>query len=322
VPTISVVIPTYQAGRYLPKLLAQLKTQDMPAEVVIIDSSSTDETVKLARQAGCIVEVISKASFRHGATRNRGAELATGEILVFMTQDALPVNEHFLRELTAPLNAGQAAAAFARQLPYPDAPLPEVFTRGFNYPSQSQRRTRSDIAQLGIKAFFFSDVSSSVLRSAFEQVGTFPAHVIMNEDMLLCAKLLKAGHAVCYCADAQVYHSHSYSLWQQFRRYFDIGVFMAQASESLAGARAGGEGFRYVREQSRYLAAKNAWFQVVRSLCEAGVKLTAFELGKRERYLPLELKRRLSMNSSYWLPQTETAAPATSQPTLAPHDSE
>jgi rhamnosyltransferase len=297
----SVIIPTLNASRYLPKLLEALKTQsDPPLEIIVIDSSSTDDTVSIAREAGCVVEVIPRADFDHGGTRNRAATIAQGELLAFMTQDALPSNSDFLTELARPIREGMAVAAYARQIPYPEAFPPEAFARAFNYPPISRLRSQADISSLGLRAFFFSNVASMVSRDAFEAVGRFPERTVMNEDMLLCAKILRAGYKVAYRAEATVFHSHNYRLGQQFRRNFDIGAFVAQSGAALGETRTGEAGVKFAFGQIKHLVSCGAWVWVPRTTLELGLKFVAYQLGRRERLIPTTWKRRLSMHPHYW----------------------
>jgi rhamnosyltransferase len=299
--TVSVVIPTWMMGVGLTKLVERLRKQTMPPlEIIVIDSSSPDTTAQIAQELGCRVEVIAKQDFNHGGTRNRGARLAQGEILVFMTQDALPVNEGFLEALLKPLILGEAAAAYARQLPYPDASPLEVFARSFNYPARSHVQTLDDLPKKGFKAFFYSDVASAIRRETFWAAGGYPEWVIMDEDVYLCATLLRAGQTVAYCAEALVWHSHNYTLKQQFSRLFDAGVFVQQAGAMLEGARVGGEGLRFVLSQLSYLARSGNWTWVPRGLLEAVVKYVAFQLGRHHVYLPRNINRALSMNKAFW----------------------
>jgi len=301
---VSVIIPTLNAAGYLPRLLPALRGQTLPpAEIILMDSSSADKTAELGREAGCIVEVIDRSEFNHGGTRNRGAARASGEVLVFMTQDVSPADERFIEELTRPIREKNAAAAYARQIPYPDAPPPEAFARNFNYPEGSFSKRAEDIPRMGIKAYFFSDAASAVSKADFDAVGRFPEHVIVNEDMWLCAKLLQSGRTVSYAAEARAMHSHHYTLRQQFTRYFDIGVFMRQSREVLQNARSGGEGVRFLGKMIGYLARRGAWFWIPYCVIESGVKFTAFRLGIWEHLLPLGLKRRFSMHSRYWARQ-------------------
>lgn len=246
---------------------------------------------------------ISEADFNHGGTRNLGARLASergAEILVFMTQDAVPAGPGWLDQLVAPIRSGEAVATFARQLPRPGASVLEEFSRYFNYPAQSRLRTRADIPEMGVKAFFFSNVCSAVRADVFWELGGFPDDVIMNEDMLMAAKVLRAGYAIKYVAEAEVVHSHDYSLKQQFRRNFDVGAFFADAGGMLEGAAVGGEGFRFVREQLRYVLRRGRPDLLPLVVLEAATKFSAFQLGKRHRVLPLSVKKRMSMHSYHW----------------------
>lgn len=298
---IHVHIPTWKGADHLRRLLPALLDQEtLPTTIVVIDSASPDGSADIAREHGCTVLVIPQSEFNHGGTRNRAVDVGGGEpdVLVFLTQDALPANPQFLGNLVAPVLDGTAQAAFARQLPYPEASPLEAFARHFNYPAQSALRRLSDVDRLGLKAFFFSNVASAVRRDAFVAVGGFPANLIMNEDMVLCARLLQAGGTVAYCAEAEVRHSHDYTIGQQFRRYFDIGAFLAGSNE--VSGKVGGEGFRFVRGQLAWCWRNGAKSWIPRCIVEAGAKFVGMHLGKRQRFLPRWLKRRCSMHAYHW----------------------
>jgi len=301
---IAVVIPTWKGASYLTAHIAALRQQSViPGTILVIDSSSPDGSAELARALGCQVEVIPQAEFNHGGTRNRGARATTGDVLVFLTQDALPADPDFIAKLVAPIRANNVSACFARQIPYDHATPPERMARARNYPESSQRRTAADIPRLGVRAYFFSNVASAVSRQAFTAVGGFPDDVIMNEDMVLCAKLLHFGQAVAYCADAVVRHSHDYSLAQQFRRYFDIGVFFAEHGHLLPNAATGGEGLRFACTQIVWLLRRGHLLWAIRSPCESACKFIGFRLGKLHRHLPLWLLRRCSMHAFHFTRQ-------------------
>lgn len=298
---VAVIIPTWKAEHYVRPLVEALRKQTRkPLEVIVIDSSSPDQTAAIAKEMGCRVEVIPQSEFNHGGTRNRAARLAKGEILVFMTQDALPVDEFFLQKLIEPIEQGRAVAAYARQIPYPDANPPEAFGRQFNYPAQSHLQTLDQLPQKGFKTYFYSDVASAVRAEVFWAMGGYPDWVIVDEDVYLCAQLLRAGHEVAYSAEARVWHSHNYSLSQQFRRLFDVGVFVSQAGEMLAGAKTSGEGFRFVRHMTAHLAQEGAWGWIVYGWLEAALKFLGYQMGRRHGLLPLPLKRHLSLHRRFW----------------------
>ncbi len=299
--TVSLIIPTLNAGDAFEPLLDSLAVQTRPAdEIIVIDSSSTDATVDRARRAGCRVEVIDRADFGHGRTRNQAASMARGDVLVFMTQDALPADTHFLEHLTAPVRDGTAVMAYARQVPRAGASPPEVFTRLANYPDRSEVRTLADVDRLGVKAFFTSNVAAAYDRRAWEAVGRFDPTVIMNEDMLACARLLRAGGAVAYQASAVVVHSHHYALGEQFRRYFDIGVFFADAGEALADARATGQGLQFARRQLAYLTRRGRRRWLGRTIVEVALKYLGVQMGRRYRWWPRAWCRKFSLHRGFW----------------------
>lgn len=308
---VAVVIPVWQGARHLPGLIAALRRQTLaPDPILVIDSSSTDGSADLARSLGCQVEVIPQAEFNHGGTRNRGATAADARITVFLTQDALPTDDHFIERLVAPIHTGTAAASYARQIAYPEADPPEVLARAWNYRADAQLRTSTDVGRLGVKAYFFSNVASAVDMTAFAEVGRFPDDVIMNEDMVLCARLLHSGRTIAYVADAVVQHSHNYTIAQQFRRYFDIGVFFATHGHLLPGARIGGEGMRFVAYQFWGLLRTGRLGWAIRCPCENAAKLFAMRLGGLHRLLPGWLLRRCSMHAFHFArakPSTRSA---------------
>ena len=161
--TLTVIIPTLNASDRLARLLASLRDQTLaPLEISVIDSTSDDDTAAIAQAAGCQVKVIDRHLFNHGRARNMAAEAAHGQVLVFLSQDALPKDDTFLYEITRPIRDGKAVAVTARQIPYPGASPLEVYTRIANYPPESHLRDLSDLESMGVMAYFFSIAASSV----------------------------------------------------------------------------------------------------------------------------------------------------------------
>ena len=277
---ISVVIPTLNAGRLIGQLLSSLLSQDMkPLEIIVIDSSSEDNTVDIARELGVNTMVIPRTTFNHGGTRNQAALTAAGDILVFMTQDAIPLNGSLLRELTAPLQEHDIAASYARQIPRPDAPLLEIFMRQFNYPEEGAVKSMHDLKQLGIKTFFSSNVCSSMRKELFMKVGMFPETVRANEDMVITAKYIISGYKVAYVPEAMVIHSHNYSLFRQYLRYYNIGSSIRGNKWILDYAHAEGEGLKFFREQVQFVVKKHKFHLIPYIFFESIAKFLGFRLG-------------------------------------------
>ena len=298
---VSVVIPTFQAEGGLPLLLQKLREQiTLPFEIIVVDSSSSDKTVEIAREYQCVVSIISKNQFRHGTTRNYAAGLAKGEILVFLTQDVLPANQHFLAELSRPIHEDRVAASTARQIPYSHANPIEKLTRQFNYPEQSNCRTWQDVQHMGIKALFFSNSASAINKNTFWELGGFSENVIVNEDLEFCARLLNAGYSAAYTAHAVVYHSLPGGKRQKSTSSGSWSGFFNQAEELLKDVPLQQEGWRYLSQLSKELFSDNKQLWIPRLVMEASIKFSAYHLGLRYQVMPNRLKRKLSGQSYYW----------------------
>ena len=298
---LRVIVPTLNAAADWPRFASALFQAVRPEQVLIIDSASSDDTVRLAREAGCGILSIARSEFNHGGTRQRAAtESPEAEILVFMTQDAVLAGPDELDKLLCAFEDPSVAAAYGRQLPRPGARAIEAHARGFNYPAASQIRDLASREQLGFKAIFISNSFSAYRRSALMEVGGFPSNVVFGEDTITAAKLLMAGYKVAYVAQACVYHSHSYTLGEEFRRYFDIGVLHSREQWLLdAFGGAGGEGKRFVLSELRHVAKHDPGL-IPSAVIRTGLKLLGYRLGRIEARLPLKVKRRVSMNSRFW----------------------
>ena len=298
---ISIIIPTLNAEEHLPTLIKSLNEQTIkPLEIIIIDSKSTDQTISLTKESDCKAILIKRSDFLHGTTPYIGAKSASGNILVFLTQDAIPVNNDFILRLTDPIQQGKIVAAYARQIPYSDANPIETFSRKYNYPESSIYRTLKDNAKLGIKNYFFSNSAAAYDRDMFWELGGFAEDIIAIEDMDMCAKLLQAGHTIAYVADSIVFHSHNLSLSQLFRRYFDTGVYHNQRKELLEDIDTGTKGKEYIIQAMKYLLRNNHYIWLPRLFIEVIVKWVAFNCGYKHKKIPWVLKRKLSSMKTFW----------------------
>lgn len=302
-PTVSLIIPTLNASPYLGKLMPAIASQTLALkDIVIIDSNSKDDTVDAWSRFGAKVHVISPATFNHGGTRALASTLTDSDALIYMTQDAIPASPDTFELLYQGLySEPDIGAAYGRQLPHDDADFLATQSRTFNYPAESRTKRLVDAKELGIKTCFSSDSFAIYRRTALEQVGGFPNDVIGSEDAYVAGKMLLQGWAVRYEALAQVKHSHNYTLTEEFKRYFDIGVFYGREhwiKENFGGA--GGSGFSYVKAELQALLKAGLWWRIPESLSRTALKLFAYRLGKMEKKMPLGLKRRLSMFRFYW----------------------
>lgn len=283
-PSVSVVIPTLNAEHELPSLLDTLHRQSLvPGEIIVVDSSSDDHTQEIAQSDLSVhLIVIEREDFNHGSTRDMALRCACGDIICFLTQDAVPASSSYLENLVAPMLADREIALVSgRQLPKPGARRCEQLVREFNYPARSSVRSVIDLPRLGIKTFFASDVCSAYRRSAYLECGGFPA-LETNEDMLMAARFIKADYKVAYEASAVVFHSHNLTFRQQFARNRCVGRFLASNERDLMGASELGEGTRLVKAISSQLLREGRLFEFVSFGFDCVARLLGNRVGRHD----------------------------------------
>lgn len=296
------IIPTYNAENYLVKLLDSNKNQSVQEfELIIIDSSSKDKTVDIAKQYTDNVIVIAQSEFDHGGTRAKAAQIAKGEILVFLTQDALPYDENTIENIINVFKDEKVGASYGRQLSYEDTNLFGKHLREFNYPDNTIVRTKDDIKKYGIKTAQLSNSFAAYRKSVLMETGNFKDGLILGEDVYTGAKMILAGYCLVYTANAKVYHSHSYTVWEEFKRYFDIGVFHKCESWILESfGKAEGEGMKYIKSEVRYLIKHGAWYLLLEWFMRNGMKYMGYKLGQKYEKLPMWMIKKFSMHYRWW----------------------
>jgi rhamnosyltransferase len=298
----AIIIPTYNAQEFLPTLLASLNAQTLKSfELIIIDSSSTDDTCKIAKQYTDNLIVIPQNEFDHGGTRAKAASMAQGDILIYLTQDALPFDAYTLENLIKVFEDESVGAAYGRQLSYADTNLFGKHLREFNYPDKTVVRSKEDIKKYGIKTAQLSNSFAAYRKDLLLEIGNFKNDLILGEDVYAGAKMILAGYKLVYTADAKVYHSHSYTVLQEFKRYFDIGVFHRCEEWILQEfGKAEGEGMRYIKSELNYLFQNGAWYLLPEWFARNGMKYLGYKLGQNYEKLPMRMVRKMSMHHRWW----------------------
>ncbi|MBU2575070.1 MAG: glycosyltransferase [Elusimicrobia bacterium] len=300
---ISIILPTINFSAGLKTAIENLRRQSAcPYEIIVVDSSSDDGTVELAHRLGARTLTVARGEFDHGGTRTLAAKAAGGDILVFLTQDAVLAAPDVIARLAAVFGSGgKVGAAFGRQVPHPDADVFGRALRFFNYPEKSYVRSFKDRARYGIKTPFLSNSFAAYSRKALEEIGWFKDGLILGEDTYAGAKLLMAGYSIVYVADATVAHSHNHTPCQDFKRYFDIGVFHTRERWILdAFGNAEGEGLKYIFSSLKFLKDNKVVLWAPEFLWRTVLKYAGYKLGRAHSFLPESFRKRLSMHANWW----------------------
>lgn len=304
---VDVIIPVYRPTRKFLELLDMLESQSLPVgQIILINTEKkyfdqlTEGTDFWEKHQKLIVRHITKEEFDHGGTRNFGVSLSKAPYFIMMTDDAVPVDAHLVEQLLVPFEEKKVGMTYARQVPAEESSAIERYTRSFNYPNVSCRKSAEDLRIMGIKAFFASNVCAAYRRDIFDQLKGFTTHTIFNEDMIYARGLLNAGYQIAYAADAKVVHAHNYSGRKQLERNFDLGVSHADYPEVFSGLSTESEGIRLVKETCIHLFRIGKPWLVFWLVWQSGCKYLGYFLGKRYMKLPRKMVKSLSMNKEYW----------------------
>lgn len=303
---IDIIIPLYKPGKELFVLLDRLEQQTLPIKNIILINTEEKYFTQLVygtafahRYKNVKVFHLSKREFDHGRTRRKGVSLSDAPVFVMMTQDAMPADEFLLENLTANLK-DDVAVAYARQLPGNDSSVLEQFSRQFNYPEESVIKSQEDLARLGIKTYFCSDVCAAYRRDLYDKMGGFVKRAIFNEDMIYAAGAVNAGYKIAYEARAQVIHSHNFTCGQQFHRNFDLGVSQAQHPEIFGNVKSESEGIRMVEAATAYLKENHLCRKLPYFYLQCFCKYAGYLLGKHYKKLPRRMVLACTASPDYW----------------------
>lgn len=209
---ISIVIRTLNESFYLRELLIKIKSQELEnfqVETVIIDSGSTDDTLKIAEEFNCRITYISKDDFTFGRSLNLGSKFADGDVLIYISGHCIPCNNSWLKNLVRPIINGKADYVYGKQVGRDTTKFSESMIFEKYFPSYSK---------LPQDDFFCNNANSAISRDAWNEYK-FDEEVTGLEDMELAKRLYANKGKIGYLSDASVYHIHNESWIQTKRRY-------------------------------------------------------------------------------------------------------
>jgi rhamnosyltransferase len=299
----SIIIPVLRPGRLLGAMLDALGRQSVrPHEVLVVETGADEQNAREVTGRGWTYLSVDPDAFDHGGTRTAAARQASGEVLVFFSQDVLPAHPETLGTLLEAFSEQpDVAACYGRQLPSEDAHPFERVKREFLYPAGSQSRDLVDRGQLGFRTAQMSNAFAAYRRSDLEAVGWFGERRIMCEDVAVAARLLLEGRRIRYVAESMVVHAHRAGFLDELRRYFDIGSAHANDRWIVeAFGQPGRDGRRYIGFGSRRLREMGRGRLIPAFLAQGVAKRAAFALGRRHAWMPVSVRRALSSLPTWW----------------------
>ncbi|GAB4426236.1 MAG: O antigen biosynthesis rhamnosyltransferase RfbN [Turneriella sp.] len=305
-PRFSLVIPVRNGGSLYRQCLESIAAQSLkPSEVLVFDTESDDGSAALAKVILKNIPVrtfhVARSQFDHGGTRNIALKTTRYAWALFMTQDAICADSETFAHLLKATRVPNVVAAYGRQLPHHDASPLAATARGFNYGAERIVQDMAAAPRLGIKTWFCSNSFCLWHKPTLERAGGFAEKLILGEDMHAAARLIQAGGRIIYEPSARVRHSHNYSALEEFRRYFDTGVFHRLHRALLFSAgNPSKEGLRFVLGQLKQLLGQGAWLSVLRLPFHVAAKFLGYKLGENYTLLGRRLSRALSMHKNFW----------------------
>lgn len=298
---IDLICPLYKAEDYIENLHKTLIMQKGNFELrikYILTKAKDDKTEEILNKLYVEYLTIEPKEFSHSLTREKAGLKSDADIIVFITQDIIVKDELWLSNLTMPIIKGECEASFSRQVCNNNSI--ERYTRIHNYPEKSRIVSKNDIDRLGIMTFFFSDASSAISVKIYKELNGYDGKDLpTNEDMYFAYKLINKGYRIKYCADSQVIHSHEYSFWELFRRYFDQGIFLSQ-NNYLMKYKANDSAFKMLKVVM-IESLKEYNFRVLFNIIPNFLaRFLGNKFGQNYKKISLERRKKYSSNKSYW----------------------
>ena len=221
---VSVIIPTYKPGKRIKQLLDILEGQkEAKPEVILVDSGSESWELEIMRSHSSQLIQISPEDFSHSYARNLGAEAAHGDILLFMTQDAIPPHSGWIRNMIQPVLKEGICAVTPREVCPPDTDVYYQILSEMHMTSlgiqNGQDRTVERIISLQPDDLQsrcgLNDVAAVVRKDVFFR---FRYRYDYGEDIDLGLRMLKAGYPIRFLGSETVLHGHNRNAMYYLRR--------------------------------------------------------------------------------------------------------
>lgn len=296
---VSIIILTRNAGTGFETVMNGVFAQIYKSfETIIIDSGSTDNTLKIARKYPVRIIKIKPSEFGHGRTRSLGAKMASGKIVVYLTQDAIPMDKFWLKELLNPLKKDSVAAVYGKQVPRKNE---NILDKLFFLSLYGTKKIAWTAGSYTPGDNIFSDANSAIKKELLIK-NPYKDDIIVSEDYEWAHRIMNQGYEVVYQPKAKVIHSHSYNIVSLFKRNFDIGVSYKHIPNFENNSSFIKKGLDLLATEIKYLIRLNKYGLIPIAILRDGIRFIAINLGKSESLLPKNIKKSyLSSQRWYWV---------------------
>ena len=297
-PEVSILLLTKNDRRNIERLLPALFRQRgiENCEIIAVDSGSTDGSLEILRRFPLRLEQISSQDFHHARTRNYVASLARGNLLIFLSQDAIPASNTWLQAMISNFDDAKVGAVYGRQFAQPHSSVERREVLDTIYGHEKLIKDPAQPNRMGYRFYHFSDANAAIRRELWEQVR-FPEDLKVFEDLGIAKRILDRGWMIVYEPKAGVVHSHTHSTLGLLKRYFDIG-YTLRVLNIWEDPRAKGallrDGWKSLRGKFMRAVRNQSGRSAGHALRQDIAKSIGFFLGINQDHLPVVVKKRLS----------------------------
>lgn len=206
----SIVIRAFNEEKHIGRLLEGIARQSVNgAQVILVDSGSTDRTVEIASASGAEVLRISPEAFTFGYSLNHGIAAARGEFVVIASAHVYPVYPDWLERLLAPFADPQIGLTYGRQRGNGGSKYSEQQIFTVWYPAHSDPRQPHP---------FVNNANAAIRRSLWEQ-RPYDETLPGLEDLAWAKWIMEQGRAIAYVSEAEIVHVHDETPGGVYNRY-------------------------------------------------------------------------------------------------------
>ena len=292
------IIVTQRPDAGFRKVLSAIEEQSYPPDhIIIIDSDEEGFKERLLySHPSAEVYHIDSSKFDAGAARNMGADLSTADIIIFISQDAMPTNGRFIGRIVRSFGDPRVKAVFGRLKADFQAEALDAAELISAFPEINDSFTSENIRIMEGQAHIFTNVCAAYDREYFFETGKFRAPCLMYEASMFAFDTVMNGDKVVYNSRAEVMYYYRNSPARSFKKGFDKGVMAALHPETAGRIR------QYVpeRQTKNYIDEEGNMMLLIRYSIRKRLEKFGMFFGKRYRFIPGVLCSLMSRDRNFW----------------------